>query len=259
MCAHGDMQQWGIDFWEIYALVVNWISVRFLLILSEILGLDTQAIDFVLAFPQAKLNVPVYMFVPAGMKLTRIPDDANHMYILKLEWSLYGLEQGSANWYDMLKKALEDQGFRESSLDPCVFLMKDMIILVYVDDCILVGENGLMIADFIESLKKGPENFISTYEGKLDKYLGVDIKQEQEGNGFTLTQPFLIERILQAADIDLHMTNSRSKPVVGSLLSKGIDGPERKHDWKYWTLTGMLGYLQQTSQPEISMAMHSCA
>ena len=32
--------------------------------------LDTKAIDFVLAFPQADLDVPVYMELPAGMDLS---------------------------------------------------------------------------------------------------------------------------------------------------------------------------------------------
>ena len=27
LCAHGGMQQWGVNYWETYALVVNWISV----------------------------------------------------------------------------------------------------------------------------------------------------------------------------------------------------------------------------------------
>ena len=51
LCAHGRMQQWGVNYWETYAPVVNWISVRFLLVLSEIIGLESRAIDFVLAFP----------------------------------------------------------------------------------------------------------------------------------------------------------------------------------------------------------------
>ena len=63
------MQQWGVNYWETYAPVVNWISIRFLLILSEIAGLESQAIDFVLAFPQANLDVPVYMELPVGMKV----------------------------------------------------------------------------------------------------------------------------------------------------------------------------------------------
>ncbi len=105
----------------------------------------------------------------------------------------------------------------------------------------------------------GPENFVFTDEGKLDKCLGVDIQKTNDRNGFLLTQPFLIEQILQAVEIDIRMTNSQPTSVVGQLLSNGSDDPPCKHTWKYWTLTGMLGYLQQTSRPEISMATHQCA
>jgi len=53
LCAHGGVQQWGVNYWETYSPTVNWISVRFLLTVAEILQLETQAIDFVLVFPQA--------------------------------------------------------------------------------------------------------------------------------------------------------------------------------------------------------------
>ena len=39
------------------------------MIFAQVLDLDTQAIDFVLAFPQVELKVPVYMELPAGMDL----------------------------------------------------------------------------------------------------------------------------------------------------------------------------------------------
>ncbi len=214
---------------------------------------------FVLAFPQATLDVPVYMYVPAGMTLSGIPDGAHHMYILKLEKSLYGLKQASANWYNMLRKALQDQGLIESASDAYVFLKKDLIVLVYVNNCILISNKLSVLQTFIKSLTDGPEKFIFTDEGKLDKYLGVEIKKLDDAGGFLLTQPFLIERILEAAEFDTRMTNSRPTPVVGPLLSKDTDGPPRKHSWKYRTLTGMIGYLQQTSRPEISMATHQCA
>ncbi len=76
----------------------------------------------------------------------------------------------------MLKKALEDWGFQESSSDACIFLKTDMIVLVYVNDCNLVGKNGFIIVNFIKSLQNGPNNFIFTYKEKLDKYLGMEIK-----------------------------------------------------------------------------------
>ena len=236
---------------------MNWISVRFLLVLSQIAGLESQAIDFVLAFPQADLDVPVYMELPLGMELPPSfgPSKSN---VLLLKKSLYGLKQASLNWYDMLANALRDRGFKEAS-DPCVFLRHDMIVLTYVDDCILLSPKKETIDAFILSLKNGPENFVFTDEGSMEKYLGVDIQKLQDGSGFTLSQPHLIERILQAAEIDLRMTNDRSVPAVGPLLSRDENGPERKHDWNYRTLTGMLGYLQLTSRPDISMAVHQCA
>ena len=66
--AHGGMQRWGVDYWETYAPVVNWISVRFLMVLSLIHNLETKSIDFVLAFPQATLERDVFMEQPYGFE-----------------------------------------------------------------------------------------------------------------------------------------------------------------------------------------------
>ena len=36
LCAHGGMEKWGIDYWETYAPIVNWITVTSLLALSHV-------------------------------------------------------------------------------------------------------------------------------------------------------------------------------------------------------------------------------
>ena len=59
------------------------------------------------------------------------------------------------------------QNFRENS--------SDIIVLVYVDDCIILSRDALSIDNFIATLTHGPEKFAFTDEGKLDKYLGVEI------------------------------------------------------------------------------------
>ena len=69
LCTHEGQQQWGINYWETYAPVVNWVSVRFILIISQLAGLETQALDFVVVFTQAKLDVPVYMKIPPGIDI----------------------------------------------------------------------------------------------------------------------------------------------------------------------------------------------
>ena len=99
-----------MDYWETYSPTVNCISVLFLMIVAQVLELDTKAIDFVLAFPQAELEVPVYMELPAGMDLAGHGKDSSK-YLLKLKQSLYGLKQASMNCHYKLKTDFEDRGF----------------------------------------------------------------------------------------------------------------------------------------------------
>jgi len=260
LCAHGGMQTYGVNYWETYAPTVNWISVRFLLIVAQVLDLNTQAIDFVLAFPQADLDVPVYMELPAGMELTGYGNRSNN-YVLRLKRNLYGLKNASLNWHAKLKTALEDRDFVESLSDPCVFISEKVIVLVYVDDVIIISKDALAIEEFVKSLKDGPENFDFTHEGSFEAYLGVEISQLPDKKGFQLSQPFLIERIIQALGFDLATTKGARDDVPAGypLLSKDEDGPDSKANWKYRGLIGMLGYLQGTTRPDIAMATHQCA
>ena len=79
----------------------------------------SRAKYFVLVFPQAKLDVPVFMELPVGCDV----DSGNQsLYVIKLKKSLYGLKQASLNWFNMLKEGLEARGYRSSEVDPCVFL-----------------------------------------------------------------------------------------------------------------------------------------
>ena len=195
ICAHGGMQQWGENYWETYSPVVNMISVKLLLVIAKIHGLESKSIDFVLAFPQADLDVDIWMELPIGFQPIEDPEHAQK-YVLKLRKNLYGLKQASYNWYGKLRDGLVDRGFKPSRVDQCLYMKKGMIVLVYVDDCIIVGEDMAEINKFVESMQNGPENFILTDEGDIDKFLGIEITRlgKQE---FEISQPFLIDRILR--------------------------------------------------------------
>ena len=65
------------------------------------------------------------------------------------------------------------------------------------------------MTSFIASLKYGPEHFDFTDEGTLNRYLGVEIEGAPGRPGFTMMQPFLIERILDAVNIDMSIAKSR--------------------------------------------------
>ena len=53
--------------------------------------------------------------------------------------------------------------------------------------------------------------------------------------------------------------NQRDVTVIGPLLSIYDLGAELKHDWSYISAIGMLGYLQNSTRPDISMKIHQCA
>ena len=246
------MQCWGVDFWETYAPVMNWISVWLLLVLSIIHKLDTKYIDFVLAFSQAELKRNVFMELPYGFEYCE-----QGQYILRLKKNLHGLSDASYSWFNKLAEGLEAKGYVRSEVDQCVFLRDDSVILVYIDDMIALSKDEQILNKLVANLKA--KNFILTDEGSLEKYLGVDVKRTKNG-GLELVQPFLIERILTLLGMnDESMHNSKATPAIRPLLNKDLKGEPRRNTWNYRTAIGMLTYLQGTTRPDISMAVHQCA
>ena len=83
-----------------------------------------------------------------------------------------------------------------------------MNTLVYVDDCILISKEVLVIQKFISSLKAGTEDFVFMEEVTMNLYLGVDISSFPDKKGFTLYQPLLIDRVIQALNFHPKTTKS---------------------------------------------------
>ncbi len=114
---------------------------KILLAIAKIHKLSSRSIDFVLAFLQADLEIPVYMELPLGFDAPN--NESRKLYVLRLNKSLYGLKKTGYNWFAKLSNGLQDRGFVPSSVDPYVFFGTDCIVLTYVDDCIIVAKSML--------------------------------------------------------------------------------------------------------------------
>ena len=68
-----------IDFHNTFAPIVNWYTVRFIIMMSEIAGWESGQIYYVLDFSQAPIDSDVYIHLPK-------------------------------NWFDMLKNGIKDKG-----------------------------------------------------------------------------------------------------------------------------------------------------
>ena len=77
--------------------------------------LESKAIYFVLAFPQADLDMDIWMYLLRGFRVDgETEEDPERSYILKLNKSMYELKQASYNWYEKQKTGLQDRGFTPS-------------------------------------------------------------------------------------------------------------------------------------------------
>ena len=99
-CARGDKQIEGIDYFDKYAPVVSWSTVRLLLCTSISQGWKTKQVDFSNAFVQAELEEDVYIGLPSGFEGPEGQDRKE--VVLKLNKSLYGLVQAPMYWANHL-------------------------------------------------------------------------------------------------------------------------------------------------------------
>ena len=67
-CARGDMQKEGIDYFDTYAPVVKWSTIRMLLIETLSRNWVTRQVDFTNAFAQGTLSEIVYIESPKGFE-----------------------------------------------------------------------------------------------------------------------------------------------------------------------------------------------
>jgi hypothetical protein len=72
---------------------------------------------------------------------------------IKTKKNLNGLVQASRNWFLKLSAIYERLGFKQSKSDPCIFLRKDMIIVIYTNDCLLYARDTKEIEYFLKTLR----------------------------------------------------------------------------------------------------------
>ena len=183
---HGGQQVHGIKYWDTYTPVVAWPVIRFFFILSIIQGCKTRQLDFIMAFPQAPIQTPLYMNIPKGYKTPM--DDNNCPMVLKLIQNIYGQKQGPKVWGDFHRQLLTKASFEQSKVNPCLYYREGFIFLVYIDDCLLLSPSDKIIDQGINDLRMAEPRFNMEDQGTVNDILGIQVKHKKNGE-ITLTQP----------------------------------------------------------------------
>jgi hypothetical protein len=161
--------------------------------LAAMHNIKVKKIDFTQAFPKAKLKEDIYLRFPAEF------EHKNAKWALKLKLNLDGLVQASRNWFLKLSAIYERLGFKQSKSDPCIFLWKYMIIVMYTDDCLLYARDTTNIDKLVKTLRN---NYKLTLNDQYpdDDFLGIHFSHQDNGE-LHMIQAGLIDAVTESAHI----------------------------------------------------------
>lgn len=206
----GCNQKKGIDFDEIFSPVVKMTSIRTILGLAASCDLELEQLDVKTAFLHGDLQEEIYMEQPEGFE-----EKGKEKLVCKLKKSLYGLKQAPRQWYHKFDSFMTSNGYKRTVADPCVYFRKFpgdifIILLLYVDDMLVVGQNLELISNLKKDLSK---SFDMKDMGPAKQILGMEIVRDRKARKLWLSQEKYIERVLERFNM------KHAKPVCTPLAS----------------------------------------
>ena len=109
-----------------------------MLTLALIHGWHARQMDFVLAFPQAKVRTDIYMHIPEKFSAKngkleldeQAPHPSKQKAVVKLIQNVYGLVEASYTWHQHVKKEILSIGFKQSKVNPCLFYKGNLLFII---------------------------------------------------------------------------------------------------------------------------------
>ena len=172
LVAKGYVQQHGIDYTEVFALVARLDIVRLIVAFAATKGWIVYQLDVKSAFLHGELSEEVYVEQPRGYELYENPHK-----VYKLKKALYRLKQAPRAWFSRIEAHFLTEGFEKCHNKHTLFTKtskegKILIVSLYVDDLIFTGNDEAMFNEFKSSMV---HEFDMTDLGKIRYFLGIEI------------------------------------------------------------------------------------
>lgn len=244
LVAQGFSQRPGLDYHDTFAPVARYDSLRMLIFISVLLGWNLRQIDFDSAYLNGLLPLLIYARCPPGI--------GRPGSILRLLKTLYGLKQSGREWYEVLRNFLvETMGFIQADFDPCVFIGKELILGIYVDDVLMTGSDKA-IESFLTTVKA---RFAFKDLGRPKLMLGLEIEYLND-NRIRLHQNTYAKSVLRRygmencnprkTPLDPNSFPSRSPPNATIDIDR-----QRLHQ----SIVGSINFMSIISRPDLSYAV----
>ncbi|GJU08559.1 retrotransposon protein, putative, ty1-copia subclass [Tanacetum coccineum] len=179
LVAKGFTQTYGVDYEETFSPVAYIRAIRILIAIAAYYDYEIWQMDVKTAFLNGHLSEEVYMEQPEGFVNPKYP---NH--VCKLKRSIYGLKQASRQWNKRFDDEIKKFGFTQNPDEPCVYLKASgsyvAILILYVDDILLMGNNIPMLQDVKSYLGR---SFAMKDLGDAAYILGIKIYRDSKSQG----------------------------------------------------------------------------
>ena len=247
LVAKGFTQREGIDYKDTFAPVAKLITVRCLLAVATVRNWPLHQMDVQNAFLHGELSEEVYMLPPPGYHRQ------GENVVCRLHKSLYGLKQASRSWFRRFSCAIQEIGYQQSRADYSLFTQvrgnSITIVLLYVDDMVITGNDEKAISDLKQFLNSC---FKIKDLGPLKYFLGIEVARSQAG--ITVCQRKYTLDILEEAG--LLGTKPATVPMEPDLVLSETGSEALKDPTRYRRLVGKLIYLT-ISRPEITYSVNT--
>ncbi|XP_015952544.1 uncharacterized mitochondrial protein AtMg00810-like [Arachis duranensis] len=197
------------------------------------------------AFLNGDLKMTVYMKPPPSY-----PCPSSKVCLLRK--TLYGLKQAPREWFEKFSTTICNLGFTCNPHENALFIRKSnhgvVLLLLYVDDMIITGDDVNGISDLKASLQR---TFEMKDLGSLSYFLGLEVISTDDG--VDLSQAKYASDLLARAGI----TDSRteSTPLEPNVRFTHMNGTVLDNPTLYQQLVRGLIYLTVT-RPDIAYPVH---
>ena len=217
-----------------------------------------SSIDVATAFLQAEEYDPSE---PARYVKYRSHKRAEWEYY-QLRGPIYGQRAASKRWYDTLSAWMVEEGFTQGKNEPCVFRKEDMVVALWVDDCLVRGTSRAT-TEFYAKLGKKFDIKDPTYltqESPLT-FVGFEIttalttRPGRKRQIVGINQDVAMNRFLED-----HGECSEGAPVTTPMASATdiVTDPTPIEGWRqerYQRMVGHLNYFAAATRYDVSQAV----
>ena len=226
-------QQYGEE--SMYAPVARLSTIRMVLSLAIHNGWEIKQLDVPTAFLNGKLKTEVYIKPPEGIQ-------EKEGIVYKLKRALYGLKEAPKCWNETFNTFAANQGFSRSKSDYCLYKRDKTIMVIYVDDILITGEQ---IKETAELLKN---QFGTRDLGELKEFLGMEFTRGE--NTLRISQKKQINKVLKI--FGMEDSKGAKTPMEANFR---VDPEAQIIKVLYREIIGGLMYISMGTRPDITYAV----